>query len=218
MSASLYKLAVPRIDGHVLRQRLLTQLQAAIAASAITWLTGLPGAGKSSLAARWAGDARAAGSRVLWYRLDEEDGDVAALFDALKCDLSGSASDLVLPDWSPENRAGVRSFTRRFLSQLLTAGPLLLIFDDCHSLAHDSAFFEMLDAAGRQGAYWSHNAARGQQTTRITIDPQTNGGERGEVSVKGIANGNAMGSGPGGSVIATLLWLYAKGAVALRKH
>ena len=70
---------------------------------------------------------------------------------------------------------------------------------------------EMLDAAGRQGAYWSHNAARGQQTTRITIDPQTNGGERGEISVKGIANGNAMGSGPGGSVIADIEIRYALG-------
>jgi len=70
---------------------------------------------------------------------------------------------------------------------------------------------EMLDAAGRQGAYWSHNAARGQQTARITIDPQTNGGERGEVSVKGIANGNAMGSGPGGSVIADIEIRYTLG-------
>ena len=70
---------------------------------------------------------------------------------------------------------------------------------------------EMLDAAGRQGAYWSHNAARGQQTTRVTIDPQTNGGERGEISVKGVANGNAMGSGPGGSVIADIEIRYALG-------
>src|ERR1035437_10886612 len=37
---------------------------------------------------------------------------------------------------------------------------------------------EMLDAhGGRQAAYWSHNAARGQQITRITIDPKTNRSE-----------------------------------------
>ncbi|HKI68268.1 MAG TPA: polysaccharide lyase family protein, partial [Verrucomicrobiae bacterium] len=40
--------------------------------------------------------------------------------------------------------------------------------------------------------------------TRITIDPKTNGGERGEVSIKGISNGRPMGSGPGGSVIADI--------------
>lgn len=70
---------------------------------------------------------------------------------------------------------------------------------------------EMLDAGSRQAAYWSHNAARGQQQTGITINPKTNGGERGEVSVKGMANGNQMGSGPGGSVIADIEIRYALG-------
>ena len=71
---------------------------------------------------------------------------------------------------------------------------------------------EMLDAhGGRQAAYWSHNAARGQQITRITIDPKTNGGERGEVSIKGISGGNQMGSGPGGSVIADIEIRFALG-------
>lgn len=44
----------------------------------------------------------------------------------------------------------------------------------------------------RQPGYWSHNAARGRPVARITIDPRTNHGERGEVSVKGISNGNPM--------------------------
>ena len=71
---------------------------------------------------------------------------------------------------------------------------------------------EMLDAqSSRQAAYWSHNAARGQQITRITIDPKTNGGERGEVSIKGISGGNQMGSGPGGSVIADIEIRFALG-------
>src|SRR5580658_6337643 len=49
---------------------------------------------------------------------------------------------------------------------------------------------EMLDArTSRQPAYWSHNAARGRQETGITINPQTNGGTRGEISVKGISDG-----------------------------
>ena len=71
---------------------------------------------------------------------------------------------------------------------------------------------EMLDAHdGRQAAYWSHNAARGQQEMRITIDPKANGGERGEISIKGIANGNQMGSGPGGSVVADIEIRFALG-------
>jgi rhamnogalacturonan endolyase len=62
---------------------------------------------------------------------------------------------------------------------------------------------EMLDnVSQRQAGYWSHNTERGQPTARMTIDPTSNGGERGEISIKGIANGKPMGSGPGGSVIA----------------
>ena len=68
----------------------------------------------------------------------------------------------------------------------------------------------MLDAGSqRQAGYWSHNTARGQQEIRITIDPTANGGERGEISIKGIADGNQMGSGPGGSVIADIEIRYA---------
>ena len=71
---------------------------------------------------------------------------------------------------------------------------------------------ELLDAqSGRQSAYWSHNAARGQQKTRIIIDPKTNGGDRGEVSIKGISGGNQLGSGPGGSVIADVEIRYTLG-------
>ena len=71
---------------------------------------------------------------------------------------------------------------------------------------------EMLDnVTQRQPGYWSHNTARGQPVARITIDPKTNQGERGEVSVRGISGGNPMGSGPGGSVIADIEIRYALG-------
>ncbi len=70
---------------------------------------------------------------------------------------------------------------------------------------------EMLDAGNRQPAYWSHNAARGRQETRVTIDPKTNAGERGEVSIKGISGGNQIGSGPGGSVVADVEIRFALG-------
>ena len=71
---------------------------------------------------------------------------------------------------------------------------------------------ELLDAdGGRQAAYWSHNAARGRQIDRITIDPKTNGGERGEVSILGISGGIPMGGGPGGTVVADIEIRYALG-------
>jgi rhamnogalacturonan endolyase len=54
-----------------------------------------------------------------------------------------------------------------------------------------------------QYGFWSHDAMgqRGSEpapTTRITIDPKNNEGERAEVSVKGFSNGTRqMGTGPG---------------------
>src|SRR5215472_3460294 len=72
---------------------------------------------------------------------------------------------------------------------------------------------ELLDNVDQhQPAYWSHNTALGQQIIpRITIDPKSNGGERGEVSVKGISGGRRMGSGPGGSVVADIEIRYSLG-------
>jgi rhamnogalacturonan endolyase len=72
---------------------------------------------------------------------------------------------------------------------------------------------EMLDNVDQpQAAYWSHNVARGRPIlSSITIDPKSNDGERGEVSIKGISGGNPMGSGPGGSVIADIEIRYALG-------
>lgn len=71
---------------------------------------------------------------------------------------------------------------------------------------------EMLDQGSARGnAYWSHDTSRGDHSASITIAPQSNGGERGEVSVKGISNGRPMGSGPGGSVVADIEIRYSLG-------
>jgi rhamnogalacturonan endolyase len=52
-----------------------------------------------------------------------------------------------------------------------------------------------------QYGFWSHDAMGPRGTaptiTTITIDPGTNGGERAEVSVKGISKDRKMGTGPG---------------------
>ena len=65
--------------------------------------------------------------------------------------------------------------------------------------------------AGHAAGYWSHNTARGRQTAWISLNPSTNGGERGEVAIKGISDGIPMGSGPGGSVVADIEIRYALG-------
>ncbi len=70
---------------------------------------------------------------------------------------------------------------------------------------------ELLDSGDGPSfaGYWSHDVSRGDRTARVTIDPNSNGGKRAEVSIKGIANGKPMGSGPGGSVVADIEIRYA---------
>src|SRR5437870_13080603 len=68
-----HKMALPSAGGQVERVRPLAALRNALRQSPITWLLGLPGAGKTSLAACWAAQAQAEGATVWWYRLDEDD-------------------------------------------------------------------------------------------------------------------------------------------------
>lgn len=69
----------------------------------------------------------------------------------------------------------------------------------------------LTDKSGHAGGYWSHDVKAPQQLRKVTIDPKTNGGERAEVSVKGISAGQAMGSGPGGTFPADIEIRWALG-------
>ena len=55
-----------------------------------------------------------------------------------------------------------------------------------------------------QYGFWSHDTDGPHTIARITIDPKSNGGERAEVSIKGISDGKPMGAGPGGSFISDI--------------
>lgn len=141
-----FKLAIPRADGQVLRSKQVQALSQGLASSALVWLMGLPGAGKTGLAAQWVAQAQVHGTRCIWYRLDEDDADVAGVFDALRRHPLGIGRP-ALPAWSPDNETDLRAFARRFFARLGELGPLTVVFDDCHRVGDDSAFFELLDAA-----------------------------------------------------------------------
>jgi rhamnogalacturonan endolyase len=65
--------------------------------------------------------------------------------------------------------------------------------------------------SGHVYGYWSHDAAGKEVVDTITIDPKQNGGQRGEVSVKGLSKGTAMGRGPGGSTVCDIEIRYSLG-------
>ena len=63
-----------------------------------------------------------------------------------------------------------------------------------------------------QYGFWSHDTDSSTPTIdKVTIDPKANGGERAEVSMKGISGGKPMGAGPGGSFISDVEIRYALG-------
>ena len=138
ISVTSYKLTVPRVHQHLRRDSLLETLAATHAAHPLTWLVGLPGAGKTSLAARWAEES---GRASIWYRLEENDADVAGLFNALS---QAAGNGATLPLWSPDNHADLAGFTRRFFSGL-GAAPVTLVLDDCHRIPDDSPTMNMLE-------------------------------------------------------------------------
>ncbi|MEM9963839.1 MAG: polysaccharide lyase family protein [Asticcacaulis sp.] len=56
------------------------------------------------------------------------------------------------------------------------------------------------EEGGHPFGYWSHDVKRAESiVTSVTINPTSNGGTRAEVSVKGIAGKNKLGTGPGAS-------------------
>ncbi len=66
-------------------------------------------------------------------------------------------------------------------------------------------------ASGHPAGYWEQNTGNASQIIpSITIDPASNGGERGEVSIRGISGGKPLGGGgPGGGMLCDLELRYA---------
>ncbi|MFO1227549.1 AAA family ATPase [Roseateles sp.] len=133
-----YKLALPSVEDAWRRDRSLQALSGALSHQPLVWMLGLPGAGKTTLAAQWVRQAQGAGRTCIWYRLDEDDEDIAALFDALR--QTAGAADL--PAWSPAHGTEPERFARQFFAQWLEAHPsgLTLVLDDCHRLGAGSGF------------------------------------------------------------------------------
>jgi rhamnogalacturonan endolyase len=68
-------------------------------------------------------------------------------------------------------------------------------------------------SSGHPAGYWEQNTGNASQIVpSITIDPASNGGERGEVSIKGVSGGKPLGGGgPGGGMLCDLELRYALG-------
>jgi rhamnogalacturonan endolyase len=83
------------------------------------------------------------------------------------------------------------------LSNGIVTARILKTNGDIRSLQYKGTEI-LTDKSGHAGGYWSHDTTGGKSiVTKVVIDPAANGGERAEVSIKGISGGIKMGHGPG---------------------
>lgn len=146
--ASLAKLTRPRLVAVAERERLFGLLDERLAYPA-AWVTGPPGAGKTTLIS---GYARSRKRPTLWYQIDGSDADVATFFHYLGVaaqEFSSGHRTGPLPALTPEYLPDLPGFTRRFFRRLFARLPRgsLVAFDDYHEVPPDSLLHGVIACA-----------------------------------------------------------------------
>jgi ATP/maltotriose-dependent transcriptional regulator MalT len=138
------KLVSPRIHNPVLRPRLFQRLDR-LRQSAILWLVGPPGAGKTTLASTYLSEKSLS---HLWYQLDAGDADAASFFLHLKQAVQHAAprSRQALPLLTPEYVPGLAAFVRLYAEILgkCLKKPALIVLDNYEQVPSDAALHEIV--------------------------------------------------------------------------
>jgi len=137
----LAKISQPRTSKVYSRTRLFKRLDLAGDRS-VAWVSGPPGMGKTTLAASYLAERK---RTALWYTLDAGDSDVATFFHYLGLAVPGTWAPNAVPRLTPERRAGLEIFARRYFEQLYAAltPPLTIVFDNYHTVPEGSALHDV---------------------------------------------------------------------------
>ncbi len=115
--------------------------------SPATWISGLPGAGKTTLAASYVSARKAP---CLWYQIVEDEDDLATFFQRTGTAAAGHGGTprTPFPLFGPEHVPTVGAFARSFFRAVFETlpAPFVLVFDDYQELRPDSRLHEVVKA------------------------------------------------------------------------
>ncbi len=110
----------------------------------LTWISGPPGSGKTSLMASYLESCK---QPCIWYQLDERDADPGTFFYFMSLSIKKASSGRgePLPVFTPEYRFGLPAFTKTYFEDFFfrLPNPLTVVFDNHQDIPPDSEFHEI---------------------------------------------------------------------------
>jgi len=138
------KITRPQSSFAVSRERLFGLLDN-LKNKKLIWLTGSPGAGKTTLASTYIAERNLS---HIWYQLDETDEDIANFFEYLKLAIQQNMSKFctLLPAYTPQYQAGLPSFIRLYAEAIAEHinSPALLVLDNYEKLTSSAKLHEVI--------------------------------------------------------------------------